>query len=297
MLIGGNDILLFVLASFSLAIVCDVVFHVLVAKRREVDLADPSMSAALTVYGFLRMYVPFTSVMLLYYVSGYGVEGFIDFVKNQVVMSRQALITFLFAPFYTYMALLLFIALGLLFRIVGFEKTRSLYKTGGKLKTVLFIVGLGYIASITINALFAFGEEIGWRSFLFMKLLGKLGFWNAVFVTGVVWGLWHAPIVLILKPKSPIIGRVNPWYSVFSYIILCITLSIPESILLLETNSILPPSSLHGSVNAVWRATEPLTKMREERKTRDLLKASVIAIASWLVSIVVMTTILKIIVH
>jgi len=40
------------------------------------------------------------------------------------------------------------------------------------------------------------GEEFGWRSYLLEKLR-PLGRWNAFLVSGVIWSLWHAPLVII----------------------------------------------------------------------------------------------------
>lgn len=40
------------------------------------------------------------------------------------------------------------------------------------------------------------GEEFGWRSYLLEKLR-PLGRWNALLLSGVVWSLWHTPLVII----------------------------------------------------------------------------------------------------
>lgn len=51
-------------------------------------------------------------------------------------------------------------------------------------------------AGFTINGLFAFGEEYGWRGVL-MDELRPLGTARANVLTGILWGLWHAPIILL----------------------------------------------------------------------------------------------------
>lgn len=50
---------------------------------------------------------------------------------------------------------------------------------------------------IAVNALLAVGEEIGWRGWLHSRLrrIGGLGF--TALVTGLLWGLWHTPIILL----------------------------------------------------------------------------------------------------
>lgn len=40
------------------------------------------------------------------------------------------------------------------------------------------------------------GEEFGWRSYLLQKLL-PLGRFKALFFSGIIWSLWHAPLVII----------------------------------------------------------------------------------------------------
>lgn len=47
-----------------------------------------------------------------------------------------------------------------------------------------------------VVAVAAFGEELGWRGFL-MTALRPLGALPALLITGVVWGLWHAPLILL----------------------------------------------------------------------------------------------------
>lgn len=47
----------------------------------------------------------------------------------------------------------------------------------------------------TINALFGFGEEAGWRGFL-LKELKPMGFYRASLIIGLVWGIWHIPVIL-----------------------------------------------------------------------------------------------------
>ncbi|MDR1761129.1 MAG: CPBP family intramembrane metalloprotease, partial [Bacteroidales bacterium] len=51
------------------------------------------------------------------------------------------------------------------------------------------------VAGYTINAFFAFGEELGWRGYLLKALQGKK-FMSVSLITGFVWGLWHFPLIL-----------------------------------------------------------------------------------------------------
>ena len=45
-----------------------------------------------------------------------------------------------------------------------------------------------------INSIFTFGEEFGWRAYLQQKLM-PLGVRPAMVLMGIIWGLWHAPLI------------------------------------------------------------------------------------------------------
>ncbi len=58
-----------------------------------------------------------------------------------------------------------------------------------------------------VNALFGLGEEIGWRGYLLPHLM-PLGAKRAYLLTGLIWGVWHAPLVLVgfNYPGHPYLG-------------------------------------------------------------------------------------------
>lgn len=62
------------------------------------------------------------------------------------------------------------------------------------LLALTFAVAL--LAGFTVNGLAAFGEEYGWRGWLADEL-APLGAVRANLITGVLWGLWHAPVILL----------------------------------------------------------------------------------------------------
>jgi membrane protease YdiL (CAAX protease family) len=111
-----------------------------------------------------------------------------------------------------------------------------------------FWLGLaeGLIAGITVNAAVAFGEELGWRGYLF-KVLAPLGFWRMSLVTGLVWGIWHAPLIAMGHnyPEHPYAGvaimvgwtvLVSP---LFTYI-------------RIRSGSVIAASILHGTINGTF---------------------------------------------
>ena len=109
-----------------------------------------------------------------------------------------------------------------------------------------FWIGLlqGLVAGITINAVAAFGEELGWRGFL-QKELGYLGFWKSSFFIGLIWGVWHFPIILQGHnyPEHPLAG-------VFMMIIFTLLVSPIFSYVRLKAKSVIAAAIIHGSINA-----------------------------------------------
>ena len=103
---------------------------------------------------------------------------------------------------------------------------------------------LGLFAGITINAIAGFGEELGWRGFL-QKELAHIGFWKSSILIGVIWGIWHAPLILQGHnyPQHPVVG-------VLMMTILCVLLAPIFSYVRLKANSVIAAAIIHGSLNA-----------------------------------------------
>lgn len=101
----------------------------------------------------------------------------------------------------------------------------------------------GLIAGVTINALFGFGEELGWRGFL-QKELGLLGFWKSSFLIGLIWGIWHAPLILQGHnyPEHPAAG-------VLMMTIASMLLAPVFSYIRLKAKSVIAAAVLHGTFN------------------------------------------------
>jgi len=103
----------------------------------------------------------------------------------------------------------------------------------------------GFVAGLTINALFAFGEESAWRGFLHRLLKGK-GFWKECLIIGVIWGIWHAPLILMGHnyPEHPVPG-------VFMMVAFCMLVT-PLMVFIRErSGSVIMASIAHGTINAL----------------------------------------------
>ena len=105
------------------------------------------------------------------------------------------------------------------------------------------------IAAFSVNLPFMFGEEFGWRGLL-LEETRQLGFFKSNLFIGVVWGLWHAPIILMGHnyPEYPVIG-------VGMMVLFCVALAFPFAYVRDKTNSILGPCVMHGMINGTAAMT------------------------------------------
>lgn len=103
----------------------------------------------------------------------------------------------------------------------------------------------GLIAGITINAVAGFGEELGWRGLL-LRELEEIGFWKSSLVIGVVWGLWHAPLIAQGHNYPE-----HPWAGVLLMTVFTTLLSPLMGFITLRANSVIAAAMFHGTLNAV----------------------------------------------
>lgn len=110
---------------------------------------------------------------------------------------------------------------------------------------ILISLASGLVAACTINALFAFGEELGWRGYMLYYLRNK-SLWKASVIIGTVWGIWHFPLILMGHNYSnyPVVG-------VFMMIAFCILITPMMIYIVLKSKSVIAAAVFHGSINAL----------------------------------------------
>ena len=107
-------------------------------------------------------------------------------------------------------------------------------------------VAASVFAAYTINGLVALGEETGWRGWL-QSALEPLGRGQGIVLTGVIWGLWHAPLIVMGYEYG---GRLPAAAGIALFTCLCAGLGTLLSWLRVRSGSVLPAAITHGAFNA-----------------------------------------------
>jgi uncharacterized protein len=94
-------------------------------------------------------------------------------------------------------------------------------------------------------ALLTWGEEFGWRGYLQIRLFANHPL-RAAIATGLIWGIWHAPIILLGFQRYD-----NPWLGVLIFPVFTLWSSIILGWLRLKTGSLWSACLAHGATNAI----------------------------------------------
>jgi membrane protease YdiL (CAAX protease family) len=214
-------------------------------------------TAEFTILGAIYMFIPAISVFIVKKIIHK------DKIKTDLLISFKINKWFFVA--WLLMPIIIFSTLGinLIFRNVSYnpEMTGFLDRVSNimtleqieemqasidalPINLIWLILIQGLIAGVTINALAAFGEELGWRGFL-LHAFKEMKFLKASVIIGIIWGIWHAPLILMGHnyPKHPQVG-------VFMMIILCILISPILLYITIKSKSVIAAAIMHGTMNA-----------------------------------------------
>lgn len=101
-----------------------------------------------------------------------------------------------------------------------------------------------------INMIPAFGEEVGWRGMLLPTLAERMPTRAAVVVSGIIWGLWHAPAIAMGHNYGMTYAGF-PIAGILVMVLTCTAFGSWLAILRLRTGSMWPCALAHGAFNAV----------------------------------------------
>jgi membrane protease YdiL (CAAX protease family) len=122
---------------------------------------------------------------------------------------------------------------------------------------IVLIGTYGLIRSISS----ALGEEIGWRGFLVPELAKTTSFTTTSLVSGIVWSLWHYPILIYGDYNA----GTPTWYGLTCFTVMVIAMSFVFAWMRLKSGSLWTGAILHGSHNLYIQGIfTPMTRNTEK---------------------------------
>ena len=97
----------------------------------------------------------------------------------------------------------------------------------------------------------ALGEEVGWRGYMMPRLKERFGLLNGRLLGGVVWGVWHWPLMLLVGYEYGTNYLGAPLLGLVVWCVVCFALNTLLDILYEKTESIWVPAIAHGAFNAI----------------------------------------------
>lgn len=107
---------------------------------------------------------------------------------------------------------------------------------------------IGLLVGPVLNIITTLGEEIGWRGYLLPKLMEMVSVRQAILISGVIWGLWHAPAIA-MGHNYGLGYPFYPWGGILAMVVFCFFAGSFLSYLTIKTKSVLPAAIGHGAMN------------------------------------------------
>ncbi len=132
----------------------------------------------------------------------------------------------------------------------------GLVELDDKLVIALYVLLEG-IVGFMLGAIFALGEEIGWRGFLVPELYKNQGFTKTSLISGLIWGIWHLPVLLFADYNS----GTPAWYAMSCFMVLVVGVSFIYTWFRMKSGSLWTAVILHAGHNTFIQSIfTPLTE-------------------------------------
>lgn len=119
-------------------------------------------------------------------------------------------------------------------------------------------IASGVVLGPLLNLIPSLGEEWGWRGYLMPKVAHSMGIVPTLLATGIVWGLWHAPITALGHDYG--LGYPGwPFVGIIAMCAFCVVLGTVLSYVTIRTGSCLAAAITHGGTNAIAGAATMFT--------------------------------------
>lgn len=102
-----------------------------------------------------------------------------------------------------------------------------------------------------INMISALGEEAGWRGYMMPRLKERFGLLNGRLLGGIIWGVWHWPIMLLTGYEYGTNYLGAPVLGLAVWCVFCFAVNTILDWLYEKTGCIWVSAIAHGAVNAI----------------------------------------------
>lgn len=133
---------------------------------------------------------------------------------------------------------------------------------GVPLFTIAIIQGVSAVTyAPLVNTFAAIGEEAGWRGYMTPMLMKWMGKKPALILSGVIWGIWHGPLIVIAGYEYGTGYTGAPFLGIILMCLFTVCFGIILSYFYEKTGSIWVPALIHGAINGA--AGVPILFMKE----------------------------------
>lgn len=135
--------------------------------------------------------------------------------------------------------------------LLGEEGLAQLESNGLSVQLYAVISAVSAIAYAPfVNMLLAVGEEAGWRGTMYPILKECFGITRGRLIGGVIWGVWHWPIMLLAGYEYGMSYWGAPVTGPLLFCVITTAMGILFDFLYEKTNCIWVPALCHGAINA-----------------------------------------------
>jgi uncharacterized protein len=149
-------------------------------------------------------------------------------------------------------------------------------------RVLQFAVSFLLINPVVQTLLATLEEELGWRGYLY-GLWRQHGFWRYSLGTGIVWGVWHVPGIILFKINYPDL----PWIGAAILVLLCMLFAPLMALARDRGGSVIAAGILHGVANATEIASMLMVKSASPLWQGDAGAGGLIAATFFLIVIAV----------
>lgn len=124
---------------------------------------------------------------------------------------------------------------------------------------IVSMIVLLSIVGVVKNIGSTLGEEIGWRGFFIYELRKIFSFGGVSIISGLIWSIWHWPIILLIYK-----GSGNVIFHISSFTVMIIGMSVILAYYTFKSNSLWPSALFHSVHNIfIQKIFTPLTSTNE----------------------------------